>query len=72
MNAAAPPLSMAEAELNDRYIRLLGHCDAEAMRSKRRLFTLWGVSMGLTWVPLILAIFALSGWLPTIACSWAR
>ncbi len=64
MNAAAPPL-LDDPELNARYKRLLTHCDNQAMSYKRRLFALWGLSMGLTWVPLMMAIAALSGWLPT-------
>ena len=65
MTGTAPQLSTADAELNNRYTRLLHHYDAEAIRYKRHLFTLWGVSMGLTWVPLMLAIAALAQWLST-------
>ena len=65
MNAAAPELFVGDANLANRYTRLLRHYDAEAMRYKRRLLTLWGVSMALTWVPLMLALAGLAGWLPT-------
>jgi hypothetical protein len=64
MTGTAPQPSTADSELNKRYTQLLHHYDAEAIRYKRHLFTLWGVSMGLTWVPLILAIAAMSEWLP--------
>jgi hypothetical protein len=56
--------STEDPALNERYLRLLRHYDACAVRSKRWMLTLWGVSMGLTWVPLLLAIAALAGWLP--------
>jgi hypothetical protein len=65
MTPVETKVATGDTELNNRYTRLLRHYDGEAMRYKRRLFTLWGVSMGLTWVPLMLAIVALSGWLPT-------
>jgi hypothetical protein len=57
-------LPTEDTALNERYLRLLRHYDACAVRSKRWMLTLWGVSMGLTWVPLLLAIAALAGWLP--------
>ena len=65
MADTAPQQLTSDSELNNRYIQLLRHYDAEAIRYKRRLFTLWGVSMGLTWVPLMLAIAAMSQWIPT-------
>jgi hypothetical protein len=64
MSTAPPKPTTEDAALNERFTRLLRHYDAEAIRSKRYLLTLWGASMGFTWVPLLLAIPALSGWLP--------
>ena len=65
MSTAESALASGDTELNNRYTGLLRHYDAAAIRYKRRLFTLWCVSMGLTWVPLMLAIAGLAGWLPT-------
>ncbi len=65
MSTAAATLATDDGELNKRFDRLLRHYDAEAMRYKRRLLTLWGVSMGFTWVPLMLAIAGLAGWFST-------
>jgi hypothetical protein len=65
MSSTEAELAFRDAELDNRYRRLLHHYDSEAVRYKRRLLTFWGLSMGLTWVPLLLAIAALSGWLPS-------
>jgi hypothetical protein len=58
-------LTEQQDTLTARYLAMLRRYDALAVRNKWRLMALWGTSMGLTWVPLLLAIAALSGWLPS-------
>jgi len=57
-------LSAEDRALNERYLQLVRQYDACAVRSKRWMLTLWGVSMLLTWVPLLLAIAQLAERLP--------
>lgn len=66
MSTITPPVVLPAEDhaLNERYLRLLQDYDSRAIRSKRWMLTLWGVSMLLTWVPLLLAIAQLAKWLP--------
>ncbi len=74
--AVTPP---ENAKLNERYRTLFARCDRLAINYKRSLLWLWTASMVLTWVPLLLAIAAMSGWLPsgidplllTVVLPWA-
>ncbi len=69
------PSTVVPAEgvaLNERYLRLLRRYDGRAVRSKRWMLALWGVSTALTWVPLLLAIATLADWLPEGFDRWLR
>jgi hypothetical protein len=61
MSTVTPPvvLPAEDAALNARYLALVQHYDACAVRYKRWMLLLWNASMLLTWVPLLLAIPAL-------------
>lgn len=61
MSTITPPvvLSAEDHALNARYLSLVRHYDACAVRYKRWMFMLWSASMLLTWIPLLLAIPAL-------------
>jgi hypothetical protein len=69
MSTVSPPAALPadpqtrEVFLRKEYLRLRDDCDARAVRYKRWLLGLWCLSMGLTWVPLLLAIAALAEWL---------
>jgi hypothetical protein len=66
MSTITPPavLPAEDRALEERYLRLLNDCDNRAIRSKRWMLTSWNATLLLTWVPLLLAIAALAGWLP--------